>query len=320
MSLHQWEAEEAAANQRAKIMHPKRDLHAKVKCTKAVMKAKHNYWVAVQEARTVRCSELKESKTAYSKAIIENAAAKSLHCAELHQAHAKHMQELEEWTLDAENKSRPDFLLAYQAILCNAPLSLKEDLHSSYHILLGQSTSPPQFIPFAKAPQEESQSSAHASPKPEPKQSQWPKRQNPSPDLQGDTSIDEDSPMGLQEDLPHFKGEKTSDWFSSLKPSHADAFNRDSGPIKEAREHYFTTHPWDWVQSNTDDLSDIFRELAQGAGLLGKSIYKIQWSWDGSDHLKHGNYVLWSLPKGLKFLRAVSAKESPKVMGLCYHW
>ena len=31
---------------------------------------------------------------------------------------------------------------------------------------------------------------------------------------------------------------------------------------------------------------------------------------------KNANYVLWSLPKGLKFLRAVSAKESPKVMGL----
>ena len=65
-----------------------------------------------------------------------------------------------------------------------------------------------------------------------------------------------------------------------------------------------------------DDLSDIFKELAQGASLLVESIYEIQWSWDGPEHLKHANYVLWSLPKGLKFLRAVSTKESPKVMGL----
>ena len=28
------------------------------------------------------------------------------------------------------------------------------------------------------------------------------------------------------------------------------------------------------------------------------------------------NYSLWSLPKGLRFLRAVPAMESPKVMGL----
>ena len=88
--------------------------------------------------------------------------------------------------------------------------------------------------------------------------------------------IDEDSPRGLQEDPPHSKREKTSDWFSSLKPSRVDAFCQDSSPVKEARERYFATHPWDWVQSNTDDLSDIFMELAQGAGLLGKSIYEIQ--------------------------------------------
>ena len=96
------------------------------------------------------------------------------------------------------------------------------------------------------------------------------------PDQQGDTFIDKDSPRGLQEDLLHSKREKTSDWFSSLKPGRADAFHWDSGPIKEAGECYFATHPWDWVQSNMDDLSDIFRELAQGAALLGKSIYKIQ--------------------------------------------
>ena len=87
--------------------------------------------------------------------------------------------------------------------------------------------------------------------------------------------IDEDSPRGLQ-DLAFSKREKTSGWFSSLKPSRADAFHWDSGPVKEVREHYFTTYPWDLVQSNMDDLSNIFRELAQGAGLLGESIYKIQ--------------------------------------------
>ena len=132
----------------------------------------------------------------------------------------------------------------------------------------------------------------------------------------GDTSIDESSPTASQEGLLSSKRGKTADWFSSLKPSHADAFSWDSGPMKEARSHYFATHPWDRVHSNTEDLSDIFRELAQGTGLLGESIHEIQLSWNGPEELKHTNYVLWSLPKGLKFLRAVSAKESPKVMGL----
>ena len=142
------------------------------------------------------------------------------------------------------------------------------------------------------------------------------KRQNPLPDLQGDTSIDKDSPRGSQEDPPLSKREKTSDWFSSLKPSWVDTFNRDSGPIKEAGEHYFATHPWDWACSNRDNHSDIFRELTQGAGLLGESIHEMRVSWNGLEELKHANYILRSLPKGLKFLRMVSAKESPKIMGL----
>ena len=272
--------------------------------------------MAVQEARAVRCSKLKESEAAYSEALSENAAAKSLHCATLDREHVKHMHELEEWALDVENKSCQDFLFAHQAILCHAPQSLRENLYSSYHILLGQSSSSLQSIPFTRAPQAEGQPTATTPPRPEPKQSSQLKRQHSSADAQGDTSIDENSPMAPQEELSNSKKGKTADWSSSLKPSCADAFSQDSSLMKEAISCYFATHPWDWDQGNTNDLSDIFRELAQGAGLLGESIHKIQQSWDGPEHLKHANYALRSLPKGLKFLRAVSAKESPKVMGL----
>ena len=86
--------------------------------------------------------------------------------------------------------------------------------------------------------------------------------------------------------------------------------------MKEARAHYFAIHSWDWAHNNSEDLSDVFRELAQETGLLGESIFEIQQSWKGPDHLKQANYVLHSQPKGLRFLRAVSAKESPKEMGL----
>ena len=63
-------------------------------------------------------------------------------------------------------------------------------------------------------------------------------------------------------------------------------------PWKKAREHYFATHPWDWAHGNMDDLSDIFRKLAQGVSLLGESINEIQLSWNGPEDLKHANYVL----------------------------
>ena len=95
-SLHQQEAEEAAANERVKIVHSRKDLNAKVKCAKAVMKAKYDYRVAIQEARTTRCNELQESEAAYLEALGENAATKSIRCATVCREHVKHMHELEQ--------------------------------------------------------------------------------------------------------------------------------------------------------------------------------------------------------------------------------
>ena len=109
------------------------------------------------------------------------------------------MSELEEQALEAEIKSQQDFLSAHLAVLHHALPSLKEDLHSSYNILLGNSSSLLQSVPSVRVPQVQGQPPATTSPKSEPTQSQWPKRQNPLPDLQGDTFIDEDSPKGLQE-------------------------------------------------------------------------------------------------------------------------
>ena len=66
----------------------------------------------------------------------------------------------------------------------------------------------------------------------------------------------------------------------------------------------------------THDLSEIFKQMATSAKLLGTSIHEIQASWMGPEELKQANYALRSLPKGLKFLCAVPPSESPKVMGL----
>ena len=49
--LHQEKAKEAAANEKAKIIHSRKNLDAKVGCAKAVMEAKYNYQMAIQEAR-----------------------------------------------------------------------------------------------------------------------------------------------------------------------------------------------------------------------------------------------------------------------------
>ena len=104
--------------------------------------------------------------------------------------------------------------------------------------------------------------------------------------------MDETSSKASQEGLSSSKRRETPNWFASLKPSHTDAFSHDSDPVKEARLHYFATHPCDWIHDNTNDLSNIFRELAEGAGLLGESIHEIQLLQDGPEELKHANYAL----------------------------
>ena len=244
------------------------------------MKAKSDYWAAIEEATTIRCSKLLELEATYLEAISKNAAVRSTQCATLHREHVKHMHELEERVQRKENKSCQDFLSACQAILQHAPQPLKENLFTSYHVLLGWLPSSLWSIPFAKTPQVEGQPPATVSPRPEPRQSPWPKRWHYLPDPQGDTSTDETSPMALQEGPSSSKRREAPDWYASMKPSHTDAFSHDSDLIKEARSWYFATHPWDWIHGNDNDLSDIFNELAKSADLLAKSIHKIQLSWE----------------------------------------
>ena len=85
-----------------------------------------------------RCNQLKELETEYLEAISGNAAARSTQSAKLHREHVEHMHELEEQALSEENKSCQDFLSACQAILCHGLQPLKDNLSTSYHILLGR--------------------------------------------------------------------------------------------------------------------------------------------------------------------------------------
>ena len=152
-SLHQWEAKTAATNERAKIACSRKGLQARVKCAKAVMRAKYDYWVAIQEAKATRCNELEEMETAFLEVLHENAAMQSFHCTTLCREHAKHMTELEEQALEAEIKSWQGFLSAHLAFLHHAPPSLKEDLHSSYNTLLGNLSSLLQSVPSVRVSQ-----------------------------------------------------------------------------------------------------------------------------------------------------------------------
>ena len=194
VSLHQLEAETTTTNVKAKVIQLRRDLRAKVKCAKIMIKAKYDYCMTIQEARAERCTELKESMANYSETINENAVNHSLKSTTLHQECIESMQELEMHALKAENKSHQHFLIAHQAVLHQAPPSLKENLHSSYSLLLGPSLPSRQPLTLTPAPQVEEQPLSTISLKLEPKRSPPPKRQHSSMDAQEDTSMDKDFP------------------------------------------------------------------------------------------------------------------------------
>ena len=136
------------------------------------------------------------------------------------------------------------------------------------------------------------------------------------PEPQGSTSIDETTSRAMQEGPSSPKKHKTPDWFTMLKPSHAEAFLWDSSIVKDARTCFFSKHSYDFINDGTHDHSNVFKGLAKSASLLGEVIYENQLSWTRPEELKQANYTLWSLPKVLRFLRVVPTWESPKVMGL----
>ena len=117
----------------------------------------------------------------------------------LHREHVRLMHELEEEAIREESKSHHAFLFACQAILHHAPQPLKENLTTSYHVLLGQSPLSPPSAPTARAPLAEEQPPVPASPMPVPKWSPWLKRQHPLPEPLGSMSIDEATQRAAQE-------------------------------------------------------------------------------------------------------------------------
>ena len=197
--LCQSEVNEAASVKKAKVIHSWEVLDAKVGCARSVLEAKCNYRVAIQEAKMIRGNLLQKSEIAYSKAISEAAALRLSQSMALHREHMRLMQELEEQALREESKSHHDFLSTCQATLHHTLQPLRENLATSYHVLLGQSPpSPPSVLP-ARTSLVEEQPPMVAPPTPMPKWSSRPKRQLPLPEPQGSMSIDGTAPKAMQE-------------------------------------------------------------------------------------------------------------------------
>ena len=316
MMLHQNESQVAASIKEPRVICSKTTLDIWTACSQSLLEAKTSYLAVVKEAKTTRGHLVQEAEVTCSKAICEAEAQKISQATMLHKEHGKCMQDLEEQALGEESRSHNDFLSACQVILYSSPPLFKGTLAASYHILLGQTPLlPPLILPQRASPMEEQPTTA-GSPTLAPRQSPRPKRWHPSPDPMEIMPIGGTPPQTTSGGPPSPKRQAIPPWFKTLKPNSAEVFSQDSNMVKEARREYFSKHSYNFTSDGNHNLSGMFKYLATSTGLLGTSIYKTQSPWTGPEELKLANYVLLSLPKGLKFLWAVPPSESPKLMGL----
>ena len=265
---------------------------AKAVYSQAVLEAKTNYQTTVMEAKTMRCHSIQAAIMACSKAIHEAKAWKTSQTVMFQEEHSKYLQSLEEQAFGEESRICNNILSSCKATLCHSLQPLRGDLAASYHLLLGQA--PPSPSPHSASkdfPHGRADIYSH-SPIPTPKQSPRPKRWLPLPEPMGNTPLGGAIPVAALGGPPYPKKQENPPWFKSLKPSHAEAFLRDSNIVVEARLHFFSKHSYNFNQDGNCDLSRIFKKLAKSAALLGTDIYEIQASWTGPEELKRANYTL----------------------------
>ena len=274
---------------------------------------------SIKEARAVCTHSIQEAKTHCSTVIRKVEAPGASQAGSIQQSHTKVIQCLEKEAIEEESKGRLNFLSACQATLRASPPKSCGMLVSSYHISLGhvltshlfsisQGASPSQqgSIPRASSPP------APTAPEPSPR----PKWQHHSPDPTDVSTVSNAMSKATPEGTPSSKQQEVTPLHKVLTRSHQEAFSWDSHLVRKTREEYFRNHCQNFNSENSHDLMDVFHIMVEAAGLLGSTIYEIKEAWTGQDELQQANYVLRTLPKGLKFFRVVSPSESPKVMGL----
>ena len=249
---------------------------AKAVCSQAVTEAKTNYQTAVMEAKTTKYHSIQAAEVTCSQAISDTKAQTTYQAMMFQEEHCNYLQGLEEQALREESRSHQDILSSSQAALSCSPQSIRGVLVASYHLLLEQAPPSPSLIQPPRTPPMEEQTSSAAPPIPMPKQSPRPKRWHPLPELMGNMPLGGATLAAVVGGPPCPKKWETPPWFKSLKPSHADAFLRDSDMVVEARLLFFSKQSCNFNQDRNRDLSEVFKKLAKKAGLLGTSIYEIQ--------------------------------------------
>ena len=93
-------------------------------------------------------------------------------------------------------------------------------------------------------------------------------------------------------------------------------FSKESSLVRVARWTNQDSHPINFQQEGSYDLSSVFCEMASSAHLLDSSIFEVQDIWYGRKVLRAANLAVRNSPKCIHFFRFVLPLEPPKIMGL----
>ena len=233
------------------------------------------FHIAVMEAKTNRGHSIQEAKAACSNAISVARAHKTsrLWCSIRNMANT--CRAWRSRPLREESRGHHNFLSSCQAALCHNPLPLRGLWLP--HIISYWGKHPHHVHPFCHQGLS-LQKKSHPQlllPHQCPNSLQDLKRQRPLPELIGNM------PMGGATPHLHWRASQPQEvrdplWFKSLKPSHAEAFLRDSSIVVEARLLFFSKHSYKFTDDGHHDLSRIFKKLAVSTSLLVTTIYEIQ--------------------------------------------
>ena len=146
--------------------------------------------------------------------------------------------------------------------------------------------------------------------------STWTKWQHlPGHEVELDPSGDTE-PVSCPRELPQRRQKEEDPLAEHLRGACQEAFCKDSDLVKCIRQTYFRAHQLVFNREVTHDLTNVFKELAEMAGLLDTEIHWVQDQWQGKKELHMANCVVRGSAKDLHYFWVVSPTESPKIMGL----
>ena len=116
--------------------------------------------------------------------------------------------------------------------------------------------------------------------------------------------------------LPQQRWRDEDPFGEHLGVAHWEAFHKYSDLVKCISWTYFRTHLPEFHREVTYDLTNIFKEMAEMAGLMDSKIYVVQDQWWGKKELCTTNYMARGSARDLHYFWVVSPLKSPKIMGL----